>query len=83
MVRVIKSKSGKLYDCFVYELSHNRNTYVLFDGRWFVVDQTFHATVEADFAKLVSKKPFVASTKMGSEREFIAELEVHNDLLNS
>ena len=87
-VRVISDGEGdkkqkrKLYDCFVYELTHKGNTYVLFAGGWFVVDQAFHAAVETDFLKLVAKKPFVASTKTQSERDFIAELDAHKNLLN-
>jgi len=38
--------------------------------------------VESDFLKLVAKKPFVASTKTTSEREFIAELDGNKNLLN-
>jgi uncharacterized protein (TIGR04141 family) len=77
-----KKQKRKLYDCFVYELTHKGNTYVLFAGDWFVVDQAFHATVESDFLKLVVNNPFVVSTKMESEREFIAELDAHKHLLN-
>src|SRR5439155_3373183 len=78
-VRVITDGEGdkrqkrKLYDCFVYEIAYKGNTYVLFAGDWFVVDKAFHAAVENDFTNLVSKTPFVASTKTESEREFIAE----------
>jgi Family of unknown function (DUF6119) len=50
--------------------------------RCFVVDKAFHAVVESDFLKLVSKKPFIASTKMESERDFISELDAHKNLLN-
>lgn len=53
----------------------------MFAGDWFVIDKAFHASVEKDFVKLV-KKPFVASTKSHSEREFIAELDAHRNLLN-
>lgn len=77
-----KKQKRKLYDCFVYELTHKGDTYVLFAGDWFVVDQAFHAAVENDFLKLVAKKPFVASTKTQSERDFIAELDAHKNLLN-
>ena len=87
-VRVITDGEGdkkqrrKLYDCFVYELTHKGDSYVLFAGDWFVVDKAFHAAVENDFLKLVAKKPFVASTKTESERDFIAELDGDKNLLN-
>lgn len=87
-IRVITDREGdkkqkrKLYDCFVYELAHKGDTYVLFAGDWFVVDRAFHAAVESDFVRLVAKKPFVASTKTQSERDFIVELEAHRNLLN-
>ncbi|NEW95685.1 DUF6119 family protein [Rhodopseudomonas sp. BR0G17] len=77
-----KKQKRKLYDCFVYELTHKSDTYVLFAGDWFVVDKAFHAAVENDFLKLVANKPFVASTTTESEREFIAELDAHENLLN-
>lgn len=87
-VRVIVDGEGdrkqkrKLYDCFVYELTSKSDTYVLFAGDWFVVDKAFHATVETDFLKLLAKRTFVPSTKCKSERDFIAELDAHKNLLN-
>lgn len=77
-----KKRKRKIYDCFVFELEHKGTIYVLFGGEWFAVDKTFHASVEADFLKLVSVKPFVASTATANEREFIAELEGNKYLLN-
>lgn len=87
-VRVIVDGEGdrkqkrKLYDCFVYELTHKGDTYVLFAGDWFVVDKAFHAAVETDFLKLLARKAFVPSTKCKNERDFIAELDTHKNLLN-
>ncbi|QHO74655.1 hypothetical protein ACH79_20455 [Bradyrhizobium sp. CCBAU 051011] len=87
-VRVIVDGEGdrkqkrKSYDCFVYELTHKGDTYVLFAGDWFVVDKAFHAAVETDFLKLLAKKAFVPSTKSKSERDFIAELDARKTLLN-
>jgi len=87
-VRVIVDGEGdrkqkrKLYDCFVYELTHKGETYVLFAGDWFVVDKAFHTVVETDFLKLLAKKAFVPSTKCKNERDFIAELDAHKNLLN-
>lgn len=77
-----RKQKRKLYDCLVYELAHKGDTYVLFAGDWFVVDKVFHAAVEADFLKLVAKKAFVPSTKCRNERDFIAELDAHKNLLN-
>ncbi|MCC8957830.1 TIGR04141 family sporadically distributed protein [Bradyrhizobium sp. Pear77] len=77
-----KRQKRKLYDCFVYELTHKGDTYVLFSGDWCAVDKTFHTAVENDLLKLVAKKPFVASTSTQNEREFIAELDAHKNLLN-
>jgi uncharacterized protein (TIGR04141 family) len=77
-----KKRKRKLYDCFVYEVEHGGNVYVLFGGDWFMVDKAFHATVESGFLKLVSKTPFVRSTKTKSERQFIRELDGHRNLLN-
>ena len=87
-VRVIVDGEGdrkqkrKLYDCFVYELTHKGDTYVLFAGDWFVVDNAFHTAVETDFLKLLARRAFVPSTKSKNERDFIAELDAHKNLLN-
>lgn len=77
-----KKQKRKLYDCFVLEIEHRGNIYVVFGGDWFAVDKAFHKSVESDFQKLVAKTPFVASTKSKSEREFIDELDGHQNLLN-
>jgi uncharacterized protein (TIGR04141 family) len=77
-----KKQKRKLYDCFVYELEHKGNVYVLFGGDWFAVERKFYREVEKAFARLVSKAPFVASTKKKSERAFIKELDANKSLLN-
>lgn len=77
-----KRKKRKIYDCFVFETEHKGAIYVLFDGEWFAVDKSFHASVEAAFAKLVASRPFVVSTISANEREFISELEADKNLLN-
>jgi uncharacterized protein (TIGR04141 family) len=77
-----KKQKRKLYDCFVYEVEHRGDIYVLFGGDWFIVDKAFYTAVEAGFLKLVAKTPFVASTDTESERAFIAELDGHKHLLN-
>jgi uncharacterized protein (TIGR04141 family) len=77
-----KKRKRKIYDCFVFEVTHQNNIYVLFGGEWFAVDKDFHASVESDFNKLVSANPFVSSTTKTNEREFIKELNNHKDLLN-
>ena len=77
-----KRRKRKIYDCFVFEVELRGTIYVLFGGEWFAVDKAFHASVEADFLKLVSAKPFAASTIAANERELIAELEVLKHLLN-
>jgi uncharacterized protein (TIGR04141 family) len=80
-IRTIKDGEGdrghkrKLYECFTYELTHKNNTYVLFAGDWYLIDKKFHSIVEAEFLRLVTKKPFVASTTAKNERDFIAELD--------
>jgi uncharacterized protein (TIGR04141 family) len=77
-----KKRKRKIYECFVFEAQHQGIVYVLFAGEWFAVEQAFHTSVEAGFARLVSASPFVASTDKASEREFIAELDGHRNLLN-
>jgi uncharacterized protein (TIGR04141 family) len=77
-----KKRKRKIYDCLVFELEHQGTIYVLFGGAWYAVDKAFHASVEASFTKLVSTKPFVASTTTANEREFIVELDTSKNLLN-
>ena len=87
-VRVIAHGQGdkkhkrKLYDCFVFEIELRGDVYVLFGGGWFVVDKAFHKAVDVDFQKLVSKSPFVPSTKCNNEKDFISELDANKHLLN-
>jgi len=87
-VRVIADGEGdkkhkrKLYDCFVFEIELRGNVYVLFGGDWFVVDKAFHKAVDLDFQRLVSKSPFVSSTKCKNEKDFISELDANKHLLN-
>jgi uncharacterized protein (TIGR04141 family) len=77
-----RKQKRKLYDCLVFEVEHQGVIYVLFGGEWFAVDKAFHASVEADFSRLVSKSPFVPSTDKLTERDFIAELDANPRLLN-
>lgn len=77
-----KKQKRKLYDCFVLEVEHAGNIYVLFGGDWFAVDKAFHKSVEFDFQKLVSNAPFVASTKCKNEKDFIEELNADKNLLS-
>jgi len=70
----------KLYSCFVYEALHQNQTYVLFDGQWYLVDDIFHAEVEKAYVDLIAPA-FVTSTKAKNERDFIAELLANANLL--
>ena len=87
-VRVIAAGEGnkkqkqKLYNCFVYEVDHSGSIYVLFGGQWFAVDRDFYGSVERDFKSLLPNASFVASTSAENERELIAELNGHKNLLN-
>jgi uncharacterized protein (TIGR04141 family) len=77
-----KKKRQRLYDCFVYEANHDKNTYVLFAGEWYLIEDQFFKSVEADFIKLVSSTPFITKTKCVTERELIENLDKNPDLLN-
>lgn len=77
-----KKRKRKIYECFVFEVEHQGVVYVLFAGEWFAVEKAFHASVEAGFNRLVAGTPFIASTTSTNEREFIAELDDHRNLLN-
>lgn len=77
-----KKQRRHLYDCFVYEVVDQGNTYVLFSGEWYRVDKDFYAEVEKDFLDLVSANPFLASTTAANERALILDLDANPDLLN-
>lgn len=70
----------KLYSCFVFEASHQNQTYVLFDGQWYLVDDVFHAEVDRAYLNLIAPA-FVTSTKAKNERDLIAELLADRTLL--
>lgn len=70
----------KLYSCFVYETRHQSQTYVLFDGQWYLVDHSFYNEVEAAYQALIAPA-FVTSTTAKNERDFIAQLLARTDLL--
>lgn len=76
-----KTHKRRIYECFVYEADHTGNTYVLFSGDWYLVDNKFHAEVERDFQALLSNAPFLASTTCTTEQELIKELDLDPDLL--
>ena len=70
----------KLYSCFVYEAQHQSETYVLFDGQWYLVDRGFYAEVETAYQSLIAPA-FVLSTTAKNEREFIDLLLANANLL--
>lgn len=70
----------KLYSCFVYEASHQNQTFVLFDAQWYLVDDLFYTDVEKSYLSLITPA-FVTSTKARNERAFIAELLTNSNLL--
>ncbi|MBV7519025.1 DUF6119 family protein [Ensifer sp. ENS12] len=76
-----KRHRRRVYECFVYEVTDSGKTFVLFAGDWYMVDAQFHADVERDFQAVLSKKPFLPSTKCETEQELIAELNKDADLL--
>lgn len=77
-----KRRRRRVYDCFVYEVSHKENTYVLFSGEWYCIEDKFFSDVEKDYQALLSAVPLLASTGSTNEQELIAELDKDADLLN-
>ena len=45
-----------VYDCIVWETDHNGRRYVIFDGRWFVVEQQYASRV-LDYVATISVDP--------------------------
>lgn len=86
-IRVIKDGEGdrrhkrKLYTCFVHEVTHGNDIFVLFDGQWFLVSRAYHKEIEGAYARLL-KPAFRASTTAANERALIAELEGEHNLIS-
>jgi len=63
----------KIYDCMVFEATHNNVQYVLFDGQWYEVSAAYYLEIEQYYQNL--KKPaFLSSSHASNEQELIAEL---------
>lgn len=77
-----RKKRRRLYECFVYEVVHEKKNYVLFSGEWYCIEDKFFSDVEKDFQKLLVATPFRASTTATNEQELISELDKDMDLLN-
>lgn len=86
-IRLIKDGEGdrshkrKLYTCFVHEVTHGKDIFVLFDGQWFLVSREYHKEIEAAYAALL-KPAFLVSTTAANERALIAELEGEHSLIS-
>lgn len=70
----------KLYSCLVYEVAYKGETYVLFDGQWYLVERSFYAEIDKYYRGILAK-PFVAQTAAKNEQAFITELIARTDLL--
>lgn len=68
------SARWKIYDSFVFETTFAGETYVIFGGNWYRVDQTFADEVE-QFYKKVNRIPVVNKTLCKNEKQVIADLE--------
>ena len=77
-----KKKRRRVYDCFVYEVTLRKSTYVLFSGEWYCIESNFFSDVEKDYQALLAGVPLLATTSSINEQELIAELDKDGDLLN-
>ena len=86
-IRVITDGEGdrshrrKLYTCFVHEVTRKGDTFVLFDGQWFLISRAYHEEIEVAYEALL-KPAFRLTTTAETERAFIAELEGEHDLVS-
>lgn len=76
-----RQRRRKVYDCFIYEVSYKKKTYVLFSGEWYCIDSKFFDAVERDYQALLGVS-FHVSTTAKNEQELISELDKNADLLN-
>ncbi|QNG76924.1 hypothetical protein GPNADHDJ_01107 [Stenotrophomonas maltophilia] len=76
-----RQRRRRVYDCFIYEVSYKKKTYVLFSGEWYCIDSKFFDAVERDYQALLGVS-FHASTTAKNEQELISELDKNADLLN-
>ena len=70
----------KLYSCFVFETSEADNSYVLFDGIWYLIEDKFQKDVERSYQALL-KPSFLTKTEAKTEQALIAELIADQRLL--
>lgn len=68
-----RSHRRKLYSCLVHEVLYKGETYVLFDGTWYLVERSFFAEIEKYYRGLLAQ-PFVVQTAAKNEEGLIAEL---------
>jgi uncharacterized protein (TIGR04141 family) len=86
-IRVIVDGEGdrqrrqKIYRCLVFETRLLNETYVLFDGQWFLIERAYHAEVEKSYQALL-RPSFLPSTAAKNEQELIAELESQPNFLS-
>jgi len=76
-----RSHKRKLYTCFVHEVTHEGDIYVMFDGQWFLVSRAYHEEIEDAYTALL-KPSFHLSTTAANERALIADLEGELDLIS-
>ncbi|MCW0422875.1 MULTISPECIES: DUF6119 family protein [Xanthomonas] len=76
-----RQRRRRVYDCFIYEVSYKKKTYVLFSGEWYCIDSKFFDAVERDYQALLGVS-FHVSTTAKNEQELISELDKNADLLN-
>jgi uncharacterized protein (TIGR04141 family) len=72
----------KVYDCMVFETQHNNKQFVLFDGQWYEIGNTYFQEIEQYYQSL-RRSAFLASSTAENEQGLIAELcePSHPDLL--
>ena len=86
-IRVIVNGEGdrkqrqKLHRCLVFEARVANQTYVLFDGQWFLIETGYHADVEQAYQALL-RPSIVQSTTSKNEQQLIAALENQPGLLS-
>jgi uncharacterized protein (TIGR04141 family) len=71
-----------VYDCIVWEADHNGRKHVLFDGRWFLVEQQYSARVMGYVASIsVDPSGFPAGVVGEREEVYNADVETSDPAL--
>lgn len=78
----ISVNKWSVYECFVYEVEHNTNKYVLSDGQWYSIDSSLVSEVENYVSNIPMGIVLPDAKKTDNEQKYNANLKAsHSESL--